>query len=275
MVEVLGVLLGFALVALVALIVRSPEPDVAASLETEDEAPTGKPFTRKHPVAPWVASIAVALGLHFGLGIYLIVAAAVGIVAGVGVNLFFRALAARKTSRLEFQLADAMDLMVSSLRAGAGLTDAIESATRESRRPLRGYLNQLLNRIRLGERPEYVLANLERLVPVESFRLFTMTLAAHWEGGGSLATTLSNVGRTIRDRVDVKRRVRSQAVETQASVVGVLVVTYGLALLMWNNYPDRFETFATSELGSMFIGLTILLQAVGVFWISKMTTIEV
>ena len=91
----------------------------------------------------------------------------------------------------------------------------------------------------------------------------------------SLATTLSNVGRTIRDRVDVKRRVRSQAVETQVSVVAVLVITYGLAAMMWNNYPDRFLTFATSELGSMFIGLSIFLQAVGLFWISRISRIEV
>ena len=58
-------------------------------------------------------------------------------------------------------------------------------------------------------------------------------------------------------------------------VVAVLVITYGLAAMMWNNYPDRFLTFATSELGSMFIGLSIFLQAVGLFWISRISRIEV
>ena len=116
--------------ALIALIVRSPEQDVTEPLETEDGAPVGKPFAREHPVIPWVAGLAVALGLHFGVGIYAVVAVAIGLIAGVGVNLFFRAMAARKMSRLEFQLADGIDLMVSSLRAGGGLTDAVESATR-------------------------------------------------------------------------------------------------------------------------------------------------
>ena len=136
-------------------------------------------------------------------------------------------------------------------------------------------MHELIERIRLGERPESVLTSLEERVPLESLRLFTFTLGAHWQGGGSLATTLSNVGRTIRDRFEVARRVRGQAVETEVSVVGVMVVTYSLALLMWNNYPDRVELFATSELGSMFIGFTIVMQGFGIFWISRVTRIEV
>ena len=116
---------------------------------------------------------------------------------------------------------------------------------------------------------------MEGVLPVEGFRLFTFTLGAHWRGGGSLASTLSGVGRSIRDRVDVKRRIQSQAVETQASVVGILGVTYGLAYLMYSSYPDRFTTFSTSSIGSMFIVLSIVLQGVGLLWISRLTRIEV
>ena len=165
--------------------------------------------------------------------------------------------------------------MVSTLRAGGGLTDAMLSAARESRDPFQSHIERLVERIRISEQPVAVLHDLDDEVPLESFRLFAFTLAAHWEGGGSLATTLSNVGKTIRDQVDVQRRVRGQSVETQVSVIGILAVTYGLALLMWNNYPDRVETFATSELGSAFIGLSILLQGIGIFWISRMSRIEV
>ena len=218
---------------------------------------------------------ALALGLILGTGMLAWIAAAIGVVAAVLVHLLLATIVARKLAQIELQLANAIDLMVSSLRSGGGLSDALEGAAREAKQPLRGYLLELIQRIRLGERPEVVLASLEQRIPLESLRLFTFTLAAHWQGGGSLATTLSNVGRAIRDRVDVVRRVRSQAVETQVSVVGVLVVTYGLALLMWQNYPERVQLFAESELGSMFIGLSILLQGIGLFWISTMTKIEV
>ena len=180
--------------------------------------------------------------------------------AGIALAVALDAWAARRSVRLELQLADGVDLIVSSLRAGAGLNDALGRAAGQSRAPFRDCLSELIERIRLGDDPLATLNDLERRYPLESFRLFTFTLAAHWEGGGSLATTLSNVGATIRDRVSVRRRVRAQAVETQVSVLGIFVVTYGLAVLMWNNYPERLETFTQSALGSAFIALTIFLQ---------------
>ncbi len=230
---------------------------------------------RQHPLIPWVVGPLVAGIVVMTNDIVPWIAVAIGGVAAVSTSILIQFIAAQRVARLESQLADSVDLMVSTLRAGGGLTDALSSAAQEAGRPLRGYLHELIERIRLGERPESVLTSLEERVPLESLRLFTFTLGAHWQGGGSLATTLSNVGRTIRDRFEVARRVRGQAVETEVSVVGVMVVTYSLALLMWNNYPDRVELFATSELGSMFIGFTIVMQGFGIFWISRVTRIEV
>jgi len=274
MLELVLVLLVFVVIALVVTIRRGrdeegdPEPLAGAPrVETS--------FGAWASWAPWVGGVALTAGLILWVGMIPWIATAVGILFAISLGILIHFLVARRISKLEFQLADAIDLVVSSLRAGSGLTGALEGAAREIRRPLRGHFQELLERIRLGESPEAVLLNLEARIPLESFRLFTFTLAAHWGGGGSLATTLSNVGRTIRDRVDVARRVRSQAVETQASVAGVLLVTYGLAAFMWNNDPDRMDLFVASELGSMFIGAAILLQGVGLFWVSRLTRIEV
>ncbi len=268
-------LLAFVLVALLASLlapgrdVEGPAPQVAASWLRGGS--TGAVVT----LLPIVVGAIVAVALILSFDMVPWIAGAIGAVAAVALGLTLRMIVARKLAQLELQLANAIDIMVSTLRAGGGLTDALNGAAREARAPLRPYLFELIERIQIGERPEDVLNSFEERIPLESFRLFTFTLAAHWQGGGSLATTLSNVGRTIRDRVDVVRRVRSQAVETQVSVVGVMVVTYGLALLMWRNYPDRVQLFADSELGSMFIGASILLQAIGLFWIASMTKIEV
>jgi Flp pilus assembly protein TadB len=54
-------------------------------------------------------------------------------------------------------------------------------------------------------------SDLQVHVPLETFDLFATSLAIHWEVGGSLATTLSTVGRTVRDRIELARRVRAQS----------------------------------------------------------------
>lgn len=48
--------------------------------------------------------------------------------------------------RLETQLSDAIDLMVAALQAGAAVNAALENAARETRAPLKPYLEELLGR---------------------------------------------------------------------------------------------------------------------------------
>ena len=112
--------------------------------------------------------------------------------------------------------------MVGSLRAGASLLSAFESALRGVRSPLRPYFQEVAGRIRLGDDPRAAVSELPAHVPLETFRLFATSLSVHWEVGGSLATTLGTVGRTVRDRIELSRRVRAQGVEAHASVAVVL-----------------------------------------------------
>ena len=270
MLEVVSALFVFVVGAMVLLLVRGGSRLRVVPPLTVDRArpPLGRLF-------PWMLAALVAAVLIFGVGLMPWISLAISVLIGVSAAILTGFLATRRIARLEFQLADSLDLMVSTLRAGGSLLESLTSAGREAGPALRPLLHELVERIQFGEQPREALADLEARIPLESFRLFTFTLATHWEGGGSLATTLSNVGRTIRDRVTVVRRVRAQAVETQVSVIGVLVITYGLALLMWHNYPDRFGAFAGSELGSRFIAASILMQGVGLFWITRLTKIEV
>ena len=195
--------------------------------------------------------------------------------AGMVCHVSLRALKARREMAFELALAASLDLVVASLRSGAALVESLTTAAAETRGVVGEMLTELCDRLRLGEQPAVVFEELSDRFPQEGSRLFTFTLASHFDSGGSAATTLGEVARAIRDRIDVVRRASSQSVETQASVVGILAITYGLALLMWNQYPERVEKFAVSEIGRFFIGFSIGLQAVGLLWISRITRVEV
>ena len=61
---------------------------------------------------------------------------------------------------------------------------------------------------------------LTKRVPLETFLLFTSALTVHWETGGSLAPTLASVGRTIRDRIEIARRIRSNSAQSRGLDLG-------------------------------------------------------
>jgi tight adherence protein B len=242
----------------------------AAEESREQPRKTIQSFPVRYRFAAPVVAIAVAVLLSFVVGLPLDVSAAAGALFGVMTHLAEEYRGEQQAAVIETQLATAIYLMVGSLRAGASLLSAFESALEEVGPPLRPYFQEVAGRIRLGDDPRAAVSDLQVHVPLETFRLFATSLAIHWEVGGSLATTLSTVGRTVRDRIELARRVRAQSVEAHASVGVVLLITYVLGFLMWRTNPDRLNVFLGSSIGTMVVAGVIAMQAVGLIWMSRL-----
>jgi tight adherence protein B len=162
--------------------------------------------------------------------------------------------------------------MVGALQAGSALLKAFDAALTEAKYPLRPELQDLTGRIRLGESPHSALNTLAARVPLETYRLFCVSLSVHWETGGALSSALIAVARSIRDRIEMARRVRAQSVEVQISVAIVLLICYGLGVIMYNANPEQLIEFLGSTIGSYLAGGVIALQAAGVFWVFRLST---
>jgi tight adherence protein B len=247
-----------------------PEPVEPA----EAQRPPARPFQARHPLVPWVAGAILAAIIDLLAGLNLSYAVMFGGIAGIVAHEVEALLAARKGLQIEEQLADAIDLMVASLRAGAGVLHSLESATAESRAPLRPQLEEMLGRIRYGDDPQAVFRGLVARVPLETFRLFASALAVHGEVGGSLAPTLAIVGRIIRDRVTLSRRIRALTVQARFSTFAILGTTYCIGLLMWRADPPRMEEFLASSVGSAAVSGAVLLQGIGIVWTSSLSRLK-
>lgn len=269
----LDALLILALVVLVgtflfALLRSRDEADV----DTHVGPPDGRPgWVRFGALGAALLVAVVLLAVDAPLAIVGAAALFVGIVAHAGLQAY----GARRSIAFDLDLASSMDLAVASLRSGAALLESLTTAANESSGRARQLLTELCDRIRLGEPPADVLEELAQDYPSEGSRLFAFTLASHFDSGGSAASSLAHVARMLRERVDVLRRTSSQAVETQASVMGILAITYGLAYMMWRQYPTRVEDFLGTSVGLSFVVMSVVLQAIGVAWISKMIRVEV
>ena len=247
------------------------DADVEATRLEELPSRKSRAFPPRYRYAPVSCGSIVAVALRFVAGFPMEIAIAAGVLIGVVAHLIEEQVAEGRTATIEMQLAEAIDLLVGSLRAGASLLSSFESALQESDRPLRPYLQEVAGRIRLGDDPRAAVSELTAQVPLETFRLFATSLAVHWEVGGSLATTLGTVGRTVRDRIELSRRVRAQGVEAHASVAVVLFLAYLLGILMWRTNAERLEAFVGTALGTGLVAGVMALQAVGLVWMSKLS----
>ncbi len=242
-----------------------------AEVEVDEPAESPRLFAHRHHWVAIVAAVVVCAVARGLLGLPWTFTLAFSAITGLLTAQLDVVWLAWRSDLIETQLADSIDLMISALRVGASLPAALEMAISESRAPLRPQLEEVLGRIRLGDDPVGVLAALAQRVPLETFRLFSMALAAHWSVGGSLSTTLANVGRTVRQRIEVGRRLRALTTQARVSIIAVLVVTYFIAALMWRNNPDRMVAFLSSTFGGYAAAAAMVAQAIGIVWIMAMS----
>jgi len=248
--------------------------DEPPALAAPERSPMLRSFPKRYRLLPWLLGILAAALLYLVLGWATAYVVAVALIVGLVGAQLEAYLAGESIVRIETQLADAIDLMVSALGAGGGVTEALTNAVAETRRPLRPQLEDVIGRIRLGDSPPAVYRSLAERVPLETFVLFTSALSVHWETGGSLAPILAAVGRTIRDRIEIARRIRSNGAQSQMSTYAVLGLTYFIALVMWRTNPGQLAKFLATTGGQWAVSGTIVLQAVGLAWMALISRVR-
>ena len=232
------------------------------------------PALRRHRWVALVAALLVGSLLQFVVGLPWMYSLALAVLAGLLAWQLEAMWALRQRRRIEQQLADAVDMLIAAVKAGATLPGAMESSLQHLRSPLYDEFDLMVGRIRLGDNPLEVFFDLTERVPLETFRLFAQTLAVNWSIGGRLAQTLPSIGWASRDRIELGRRMQAMTTQARLPVLSVVAVTYFLAALMWRNDPARMGDFLTSTVGSGLVVFAILMQGVGVVWISRLSQIR-
>lgn len=225
------------------------------------------PLLRRYRREAWGIALLAGLGLYFVLDLGPWFSPAIALVVGLLLSRAESFWFEYRTLQLEQQLGAALDLLTSALQAGSSLLAALESTVRELKRPLRDVLEELAVRIRLGDAPQTALDILLRRAPLENVLLFTASLSVHWEVGGSLGPTLAAVSRTVRDRIEIARRMHALSMQSRVTTLVVLASVYFIGLLMWRNDPGRMEAFIATTFGQAAIAIAIVLQAAGIVWI--------
>jgi tight adherence protein B len=243
-------------------------PPAAGPLRVGHDASGGR-------VSVALIAAAAAAGALLLTPLYVELAVALAALAGALAWVVDGSVVAGKTVKIESQLADALDLLGSSVSAGVSVVEALDGVVRDVRMPLRRVLSAAADRLRLGDDPQRVLEDAEAALPLPGFRLLTQYLSVQWQSGGSIAPGMHAIAETVRDRVNLARRVQAQSAEARVSVLGILLIVYGIAALAWVNNPERIESFLGSDIGGGIAAACVLLQAAGIFWMARLTRIEV
>ncbi|WP_273701819.1 type II secretion system F family protein [Tepidanaerobacter acetatoxydans] len=180
----------------------------------------------------------------------------------------------KKQIQFEKQLGDALQILANGLRAGFSLTQAIESLAKDMPDPLGSEFQTASRELLLGMDIETVLSKIADRMKSEDMRLLTAAVVIQLQVGGNLAEILDNISQTIRDRLAIKRSVRTLTAQGRISGQIVGIIPIALLLIISIISPDYTSIFFTTAYGHIMIFISLIMESLGFLAIYKIVDIK-
>ena len=125
-----------------------------------------------------------------------------------------------------------------------------------------------MNESRLGRSLPEALSVVADRMQSKDFDWVAQAIGINAETGGNLAEVLDQVGKTIRERNQVRRQVAALSAEGRLS--GIILVVLPIALFLFFAFirPDYIAVFFTNIIGIAALIVAALLLILGSIWIA-------
>jgi tight adherence protein B len=143
--------------------------------------------------------------------------------------------------RMRQYLPEALDLMVSAIRAGHSLSSAMGMAANESPEPIRREFRQCFDEQNFGLELRQALLNLSHRVPIHDIRILVTAILIQSDAGGNLTEILDKVAYLIREDFRLQRQVRTHTAQGRLTgwILSLLPPLLGVLLYLVN--PDNMS----------------------------------
>lgn len=181
----------------------------------------------------------------------------------------------RRFSRFEQGLPQAMDIVVSALRAGHSLISALGIMARESPEPISGEFRKCFDEQNYGLDLRTAMLNLATRVPIQDMRMIVTAILIQRESGGNLAEVLEKVAHVIRERFRLKRQIRVHTAQGRLTgwILSLLPVVLGLLLYLVN--PEHMSVLWKRPVGLKLMYAATVMTIIGALIIRKIVRIRV
>jgi Flp pilus assembly protein TadB len=203
------------------------------------------------------------------------------VVAGIGAGLLayhFRSLSGAGSERAAIARLEGLATWTESLRdtiAGAvGLEQAIPSSTRIAAPAIKEPLLRLVDRLHTRVPMPDALRLFARDLDDASADLIIAALIINSRlRGPGLRDLLGALSRSVREELDMRRKVSAERKSTRRSVVIVISVSVGMALILAIVDHDFLKPY-NSPFGQLVLAFIAALYAAGILWLRRLARFE-
>ena len=204
---------------------------------------------------------------------------ALGMLIGLftaGLPFFFvRFKRSQRFNKFEQELPEALDLMVSALRAGHSLVSALGLIAHESPDPIGMEFRTCYEEQNYGLDLRTAMGNLITRAPLQDLRIVVTAILIQKDSGGNLAEVLDKTAYVIRERYRLKREVRTRTAQGRMTgwILTILPIALGFVLYMVN--PKGMSLLWHRAIGIKLLYAAATLMVIGSLIIRKIVNMDV
>lgn len=214
----------------------------------------------------WLAVLAVAFfALWLGFDM-LVLAVLAAVFLSAGPWYFVRRLAQQREQKIEDQLADAMVMFSSAVRAGLSLPQALALLAEECPRPIHQEFQQIVGEYNLGKPLERTLTEAKERLRSENFVLFSAALLASRSSGGRLNETVERISKSVLELQRLERKLLSETAQARKSAVYMAIVPAVILVVYAYVDGDNTQALFTTLPGQILLATAIVLNVIAYAW---------
>ena len=168
------------------------------------------------------------------------------------------------------ELPNAVEAIVRGVKTGLPLNDSIRVVAKDAKEPVKSEFGRVLDQQAFGlSMTEAVTVLLDR-VPLPEVNFLVVVITVQQQAGGNLSEALGNLAKVLRNRKKMKQKIKAMSSEAKASagIIGSLPFVVGMLVSVVS--PTYLVPLFTTTLGHIWLGVGVVMLAMGIFVMNRM-----
>lgn len=167
--------------------------------------------------------------------------------------------------RIEHDLPEAIDTLVTALKAGLPLITGLDTMRHTYPGPLAQEMTVVLRQYKLGSPLTDCLKDLKAKIASESVVMFCTALTLGQRLGGNITEVLGRLSLTLREKQRVGRKLRALTAQGRAQALILCLTPPALFLATAWMDSAKLQLFTSTPMGQLLLGAAAALEALGIY----------
>ena len=180
----------------------------------------------------------------------------------------------RRQKKFTNEFANAIDVIVRSVKSGLPINEALKIVAREIPEPVQSEFTKLSEGLKVGVPLDQGLKRMYDSMPTPEVNFFAIVMTVQLKSGGNLSEALGNLSAVLRDRKRLQGKIKALSSEAKASAMIIGCLPPGVMLMVYFSTPAYILPLFTTRVGNLMLAGCAVWMSCGILIMKKMISFK-